>query len=114
MKSTRFSQTQGASWDLPDVWGAVRVDGVGGRFAAGDACAGLVRSGVSVLGRSLQAWVVGRGCRAEAAIGLAMILFPVRDLMGILFWALSYGNNRILWRGEVYELVRGVGGMDEG
>jgi len=25
--------------------------------------------------------------------------------MGMLFWLLSYANNRIVWRGEVYELV---------
>jgi ceramide glucosyltransferase len=34
-----------------------------------------------------------------------MILYPIRDLMGMLFWALSYTSNRILWRGELYELV---------
>jgi ceramide glucosyltransferase len=34
-----------------------------------------------------------------------MILFPIRDAMGMLFWAMSYGSRRILWRGEVYELV---------
>jgi ceramide glucosyltransferase len=34
-----------------------------------------------------------------------MMLFPLRDFMGSVFWALSYTSNRILWRGEVYELV---------
>jgi ceramide glucosyltransferase len=36
-----------------------------------------------------------------------MVLFPVRDLIGPLIWALSYASNRIQWRGEVYELVDG-------
>jgi ceramide glucosyltransferase len=34
-------------------------------------------------------------------------LFPLRDLIGPLIWGLSYANNRIQWRGEVYELVDG-------
>jgi ceramide glucosyltransferase len=36
-----------------------------------------------------------------------MALFPVRDLIGPLIWALSYASNRIQWRGEVYELEDG-------
>ena len=36
-----------------------------------------------------------------------MILFPVRDFLGPLIWGLSYASNRILWRGEMYELVDG-------
>ena len=36
-----------------------------------------------------------------------MILFPIRDLMGMMYWALSYTSRRILWRGEVYELMEG-------
>jgi ceramide glucosyltransferase len=53
----------------------------------------------------LQAWVVGRFVVQERRLWRTMLLFPVRDLMGIVFWALSYTSNRILWRGEVYELV---------
>ncbi len=36
-----------------------------------------------------------------------ILFFPVRDLMGMLFWALSYTGNRILWRGELYDLLEG-------
>jgi ceramide glucosyltransferase len=59
----------------------------------------------SIAGRSLQAWIVCRDVVRERHVGKTMLLFPLRDLMGVLFWLLSYGNNRILWRGEVYELV---------
>jgi hypothetical protein len=27
--------------------------------------------------------------------------------MGIVFWALSYAGNQILWRGELYDLLDG-------
>jgi ceramide glucosyltransferase len=58
-----------------------------------------------VLGRVLQAWVVGRFVVRERRLWRTMLLFPLRDLMGLVFWALSYTSNRILWRGEIYELV---------
>jgi ceramide glucosyltransferase len=61
----------------------------------------------SILGRSLQAFVVGRYVVQEKRIGEAMLLFPLRDLIGALIWALSYASNRIQWRGEIYELVDG-------
>lgn len=61
----------------------------------------------SVLGRSLQAWVVGKFVVQERRIWTAMILFPLRDFIGPLIWALSYASNRIQWRGEMYELVDG-------
>jgi ceramide glucosyltransferase len=61
----------------------------------------------SVLGRIVQAWVVGRYVVREKRLWTAMILFPLRDLIGPLIWALSYASNRIQWRGEIYELVEG-------
>jgi ceramide glucosyltransferase len=35
------------------------------------------------------------------------MLYPLRDLLGFLFWSASYLGNEVLWRGEVYELLRG-------
>jgi ceramide glucosyltransferase len=61
----------------------------------------------SVLGRSVQALVVGKYVVREKRILAAMILFPVRDLIGALTWMMSYASNRIQWRGEIYELIDG-------
>jgi ceramide glucosyltransferase len=36
-----------------------------------------------------------------------LVLYPLRDLMGFFFWAASYAGRRVLWRGRVYELMRG-------
>ena len=105
MKSTRFSRpkghfgtslTFGVPFGLMTWVGAMLL---GMPVLAWSALAGVV------LGRSLQAWVVGRYVVQKRRIWRTMILFPFRDLMGIFFWALSYTSNRILWRGEVYELV---------
>jgi ceramide glucosyltransferase len=35
------------------------------------------------------------------------MLYPIRDLLGFLLWNASYLGNEVLWRGEVYELLRG-------
>ena len=61
----------------------------------------------SVLGRSVQAWVVGKYVVQERRIWMAMMLFPLRDFVGPLIWGLSYASNRIQWRGEIYELLDG-------
>jgi len=107
MKSTRFSRPKGhfgtsLTYGVPFgvmAWAAALVLGM----PVLGWCALLG----SVLGRSIQAWVVGRYVVRETRIWAAMVLFPMRDLIGPLIWALSYASNRIQWRGEIYELVDG-------
>jgi ceramide glucosyltransferase len=107
MKSTRFSRPKGhfgTSLTFGVPFGVMAWAGalmLGMPLLAWCALLG------SVLGRSVQAWVVGTYVVRERRIWAAMVLFPVRDLIGPLIWALSYASNRIQWRGEVYELVDG-------
>ena len=105
MKSTRFSRPKGH-------FGTSLTFGVPFALLTWAGALLLGRPGLAwgalafgVLGRSLQAWVVGRLVVRKRRNWPTMLLFPVRDLMGIFFWALSYTSNRILWRGELYELV---------
>ncbi len=105
MKSTRFSRPKGH-------FGTALTFGVpfgllawGGASLLGMPVLGWGALLFAVLGRVLQAWVVGRFVVRERRLLRTMMLFPLRDLLGIVFWALSYTSNRILWRGEVYELV---------
>jgi len=106
MKSTRFSRPKGhfgtgLTFGVPFgllTWGGALLLGM--PVLAWIALAG------AVLGRSLQAWVVAKYVVSKRRTWPSMLLFPVRDLMGMLFWALSYTSNRILWRGEIYELVK--------
>ncbi|CAN5684608.1 bacteriohopanetetrol glucosamine biosynthesis glycosyltransferase HpnI [soil metagenome] len=105
MKSTRFSRPKGH-------FGTSLTFGVPFGILA---CAGALLVGrpilggslllASVLGRSLQAWVVGKYVVRKKRTWPTMLLFPIRDLLGMLYWALSYTSNRILWRGEMYELI---------
>ena len=105
MKSTRFSRPKGH-------FGTALTFGVpfgllawGGALLLGMPLLGWGALLFGVLGRVLQAWVVGRFVVRERRLWRTMLLFPLRDLMGLVFWALSYTSNRILWRGEIYELV---------
>lgn len=105
MKSTRFSRPKGhfgtgLTFGVPFAllaWIGALLLGMPGLGWS------LLASGI--LGRSLQAWVVAKYVVRKARTWPTMILFPLRDLMGMLFWALSYTSNSILWRGEMYELI---------
>jgi ceramide glucosyltransferase len=68
---------------------------------------GLTLLGWSLATRVALAIAVGRlVVRDPSWFGL-LVLYPVRDLMGFGFWAASYLSSRVLWRGQVYELLPG-------
>ena len=107
MKSTRFSRPKGHFGTSLTFGVPFGVMAWAGALMLGMPVLGWCALVGSVLGRSLQALVVGRYVVQEKRIWTAMVLFPVRDMIGALIWALSYASNRIQWRGEVYELVDG-------
>jgi ceramide glucosyltransferase len=107
MKSTRFSRPKGHFGTSLTFGVPFGVMAWAGALMLGMPVLGWCALLGSVLGRSVQAWVVGTYVVRERRIWTAMVLFPVRDLIGPLIWALSYASNRIQWRGEVYELVDG-------
>ena len=43
----------------------------------------------------------------EKSAAASVFLYPVRDLLGILFWAASYCSRNVLWRNEIYRLETG-------
>jgi ceramide glucosyltransferase len=105
MKSTRFSRPKGHFGTSLTFGVPFGILAWGGALLLGWPMVAWGALGFAVLGRSLQAWVVGRFVVCKRRTWPTMILFPIRDLMGMMFWALSYTSNRILWRGEMYELV---------
>ena len=107
MKSTRFSRPKGHFGTGLTFGVPFGVMAWAGALMLGMPVLGWCALIGSVLGRSLQAFVVGRCVVREQRIGAAMILFPIRDFIGALIWAMSYASNRIQWRGEIYELVEG-------
>ena len=35
------------------------------------------------------------------------LLYPLRDLLGFVYWAASYGSSKIVWRNQIYRLAPG-------
>lgn len=67
---------------------------------------GIAALAWSVVSRMLLAAMVGGVVVREGNLPRTVLLYPLRDLMGFGFWAASYASNRILWRGEIFELLR--------
>jgi ceramide glucosyltransferase len=106
MKSTRFSRPKGHLGTGLTFGVPFGLLAWGGALLLGMPVLAWIGLAGAVLGRSLQAWVVGKYVVRKRRTWPSMLLFPIRDLMGMLFWALSYTSNRIMWRGEMYELVK--------
>ena len=107
MKSTRFSRPKGhfgtaLTFSMP--------------FGLLGLAAGIALHQVG-LGMGLLAWAVASRLALSIAVGNwvvgdrswfgLLVLYPIRDLMGFLFWAASYLSNKILWRGHVFQLLPG-------
>jgi ceramide glucosyltransferase len=107
MKSTRYSRPKGHFGTALTFGTPFGLIALAGALLLGRPGLGWAALAFAVLGRSLQAWVTAKFMVQKRRAWPSMILFPVRDLMGMLFWALSYTGNRILWRGELYELQEG-------
>lgn len=106
MKSTRFSRPKGhmgtaLTFGVPFgllVWAMAILLGI--------PALGFGALAWSILSRLILAAVVGGLVVKEKDLARTALLYPLRDLMGFIFWAASYGSNRIHWRGEVFELLR--------
>jgi len=107
MKSTRFSRPKGhfgtsLTFGLPFgllAWCAATW--------LGHPWIGLALLGWAVATRLALALAVGRGVVRDTSWFGLLVLYPLRDLMGFGFWAASYWGSRILWRGQVFELLPG-------
>jgi ceramide glucosyltransferase len=110
MKSTRFSRPKGhlgtaLTFSVPfGLLTAVALCGLQPPHWVPLAAAALLWS---VGTRMLLALAVSKRVVKEKSAWASVLLYPVRDLLGILFWAASYCGRRVLWRDEVYLLETG-------
>ena len=104
MKSTRFSRPKGHL-------------GTGLTFAMPFGLLGLAAAGVhSWWGWGLLLWAYFSRVLQSAVVGWVVVrdrraitwswAYPLRDLMGFIFWFFSYLGAEIVWRGERYRLVK--------
>ena len=107
MKSTRFSRPKGhfgtvLTFSLP--FGLLALAAA---LAMGHAGWGAALLGWSVATRLAMSVAVGRLVVQDRSWFGLLVLYPIRDLMGVGFWAASYQSSRILWRGRVFQLLPG-------
>jgi ceramide glucosyltransferase len=107
MKSTRFSRPAGhlgtaLTFSLPFglLAGAAALALHWPVFA-------LALFGWSLLSRMALAWVVGDVVVRDRHLWRLVLLYPLRDFLGFCYWVASYFNDKIVWRGEIYRLVKG-------
>jgi ceramide glucosyltransferase len=107
MKSTRFSRPKGhfgtaLSFSMP--FGLLAL---GSAAWLGHPTWGVALLGFAVATRLALAIGAGRLVVRDPSWLDLLILYPVRDLMGFGFWAVSYLSRKIHWRGKIYELLPG-------
>jgi ceramide glucosyltransferase len=107
MKSTRFSRPKGHFGTALTFAMPFGLLGLAAGVALGHWSWGLALLAWSLATRLAISIAVGRlAVRDTSWFGL-LVLYPLRDLMGIGFWAASYLGSKILWRGEVFQLLPG-------
>src|SRR5215469_6800419 len=107
MKSTRFSRCAGHAGTAMTF---AMPFGLLALVAAGALQHWLLAAGLVVaacLNRFVLSIAAGWGVvRDRRALRLAW-LYPLRDLMGFVFWCASYSGREIVWRGKLYRLEEG-------
>jgi ceramide glucosyltransferase len=107
MKSTRFSRPKGhfgtcLTFSVPF--------GLASAVAAAALRHPLLALGLlaySILNRLLLALIVGGLVVQDRQLLRTALLYPLRDVLGFIYWAASYGNNEIVWRNQIYRLAPG-------
>jgi ceramide glucosyltransferase len=110
MKSTRFSRPKGhlgtaLTFSVPfGLLAALALWGLRPQHWLMLAAGALLWS---IGTRMLLAFAVSHNVVREKSAWQSILLYPVRDLLGMLFWAASYCSRKVLWRNEIYLLETG-------
>lgn len=107
MKSTRFSRPKGH-------FGTCLTFGVPFGLMSAVAAASLRHPlvavglfGYSVVSRILLAFLVGGLVVRDRNLLRTALLYPLRDLLGFVYWIASYGSSEIVWRNQIFRLAPG-------
>ena len=76
--------------------------------ASGGALWSLSLLSLALLVRALVVLSVGVGLLRDGQVLRDVLLIPLRDVLGLGFWAWSYASDIVVWRGERFYLRRGV------
>jgi ceramide glucosyltransferase len=104
MKSTRFSRPVGHAASVLSFAMPFGLLGLAGATAVGRPMLGLALLAGAMLNRVLMALVAGWSVVGDPYALRLCWLYPLRDLMGFVFWVCSFFGNAITWRGKRYLL----------
>jgi len=90
----------GVTYTLP--WAIAAV------IASGGALWSFTLLSIALLVRVAVALKVGVGILRDGQVLRDLILLPIRDGFGLMFWAWSYASDVVVWRGESFRLKNGV------
>jgi len=80
---------------------------LGTAVASGFALWSLSLLSLALLVRAAVALAVGVGLLHDEQVLRDLLLLPLRDCMGLFFWAWSYASDEVVWRGERFRLQHG-------
>jgi ceramide glucosyltransferase len=107
MKSTRFSRPKGhfgTSLTFSMPFGLL---GLAAGLALQHTAIGVGLLAWAIISRWLLSIGVGNWVVGDSNWFALLILYPIRDFMGFLFWAASYTSSKIHWRGRKFQLLPG-------
>ncbi len=107
MKSTRFSRPKGHFGTALTFAMPFGLLGFAASAALGHWGWGFALLAWALLSRLAISILVGRLVVRDPSWLALLVLYPIRDFMGFLFWAASYASSRIHWRGRIYQLLPG-------
>jgi ceramide glucosyltransferase len=106
MKSTRFSRPKGHLGTVVTFGTPYAMLFAAAALALHRPWLGAVSLTLGVAIRCLVAGVVAKYVVDDPAPGQSILLFPLRDFVGLVHWIASYLGRGFQWRGEVYRFHR--------
>jgi ceramide glucosyltransferase len=107
MKSTRFSRPKGHFGTCLTFSVPFGLISAAAALALRHPLLGISLLAYSVLSRIFLALFVGGVVVRDRRLLRTALLYPLRDLLGFVYWAASYGNSKIVWRNQIYRLAPG-------
>ena len=107
MKSTRFSRPKGHFGTALTFSVPFGLLGFAAALALHHTRLAIALLACAIVSRLLLSVVVGNWVVGDRSWFNLLVLYPVRDLMGFLFWAASYTSSKIHWRGRKFQLLPG-------
>jgi ceramide glucosyltransferase len=107
MRSTRFSRPVGHFSSVLTFAMPFGILGLAAGLWAGRPGLGWALLAAAIANRILLALAAGWGVVADRRALLYCWLYPLRDLMGFVFWCASYAGREIVWRDQRYRFAAG-------